>query len=125
MVKKIIFSFLFVCLFIALVLALAGVTAINFDTEFYTWVNGIVYKTNQLEQYSIPTIPDIPLLTTGTWYLDLLTFGVNVWVQTIRLLNVIIKILNSLIYIFKFLIVLIQSVQEMPQIFATTQVAII
>lgn len=126
MIKKIISSLFLVSAFIALTLYSFGVRSVQFDSTFYTWVNGIVYRTNQLQQYSIPQIPNIPLLSSGNWW-DILTIVYNAWAQSINLLNVLIKILNSAIYVFKFIYVFIESLNTFPNLVqsATTSVAII
>lgn len=108
MLKKISISLIFVCLLIAIPLALLGYEKVELGTPFMALMSN---TSRQLESYkvSIPDIPMIPAFEEPQGILVVVQFLLKVVNGISTLLNVIIMVLNSLIQLLEFIFLLLKN----------------
>lgn len=110
MLQKIISWSLFGCLIISLLLALAGVTEVTPDKNFYYFFSNVSAKFHDWEEFKIPDIPFIPEATQGGS--DVLQVLRNIGNGIITFLNVLVLILNVVISVIKFLVALVWCIVD-------------
>lgn len=108
MIKKISLSFIFVCLLIAIPLALLGYKKVELGSPFLALMAN---TTRQLEGYkvTIPDIPMIPAFEEPEGIMVVVQFLLKVVNGISTLLNVIIMLLNSLIQLLEFIFLLLKN----------------
>lgn len=110
MVKKIIYSCIFVCLLIAIPLALIGYKQVELGTPFLALMRAV---NNDLADFSIaiPDIPKIPVIESETGGgNDILSVLINLANGLINFVNVIIMIINVLVGVVNVVIQLLQVI---------------
>lgn len=102
MIYKISCSMIFICLIIAVLLALVGIHQVNIGQPFYTFFNEISILVSQ-NKVEIPDIPKLePISNRGEWWVTLINGLYNFFNVFIVLINGLITIINVVITLFEF-----------------------
>lgn len=108
MIKKIIFSIIFVCLLIAIPLALLGIKRVELGTPFLSFMQNCSYELNDFK-IAIPEIPHVPSpYESGAWY-DFLRALVSMVNFIVNICNVAITFMNSIMQFFQFLFIVLKN----------------
>lgn len=108
MIKNIIFSAILLCLFIAIPLAIAGVTHVDLGGPFLALLKNTSRELNDYK-IAIPNIPEIPPLenVSGFWaVIDVLVKFVN---ALVKFLNFFVTIINVIIQLFQYIFLVIKN----------------
>lgn len=119
MIKKIIFTLIFVCMLIAIPLALMGIRYVNVGGPFLSFLRG---ASNELNQYKvgIPEIPSVPLpQESGGWW-DVLGVLVSIANGFIGICNFAIMFMNTIVQLLQFVFILIRRLITLKDTLAAT-----
>lgn len=108
MIRKMTLSIIFVCLCIAIPLAMLGYKKVELGTPFLALMST---TTRDLNNYKvqIPDIPRIPLFENPEGILIVIQFLIKVVNGLTALINVIILVVNYVIQILEFLVLLVRN----------------
>lgn len=108
MIKKISISLIFLCLLIAIPLALMGYKKVELGTPGLALLR---VSAIQLEQYKveIPDIPQIPLFNAGGGWLVVLDFLIKVVNGLTTFINFLVDIFNYIIKIIEYIVIIIKN----------------
>lgn len=107
MIKKIAFSLIFVCMLIALPLALMGLHHVSVGGAFLSFLKGANAELQQFK-FEIPSIPSVPTpAESGGWW-DVLGVLVSIANAFIGFCNFAISFMNVLIAIVQFVVIMIR-----------------
>lgn len=109
-------------LFIALILYINGVTHVDFDTRYYSFLLDVNKKLSDWSVISIPKIPDAPQYGPADIEGDTIRAFINGFMQFVNIIisffNFIIMFINELITIVKFVVALVVVLfEDLPAIF--------
>ena len=115
---RIVLSFMFVFLIIALVISLSGIKGpIQLDNTYYNFMQKVANEYNSWH-IAIPNIPTIPTSNAGfKVIIDILNFFVTI-------LNVVVLLLNKIIELILFIVALFKLLFEFKSINTTSSGAI-
>ncbi|MBO4667848.1 MAG: hypothetical protein J5666_06990 [Bacilli bacterium] len=107
MIKKICFSLIFVCMLIALPLALMGIHHVSVSGPFLAFLKGTNLELEQF-RFEIPSIPNVPTPgETGGWW-DVLGVLVSIANMFIGVCNLAISFMNVIIAIVQFVVIFVR-----------------
>lgn len=107
MIKKIVFSLIFVCMLIAIPLALMGIRHVNVGGPFLSFLRGASLELNQYK-VGIPTIPNVPTpQETGGWW-DVLQVLVSIANGFVGICNFAITFMNTIVQLLQFVFIIIR-----------------
>lgn len=123
MIKKIIFAAIVLCLFIAIPLALLGITHVELGQPFMTFLRNCNIELNQYKVV-IPNIPDIPSPPNPSGWLLILNAFVAFANFFVRIINVFTSILSTVIQLFQFIFILIKNLITLKDTLAAQACAV-
>lgn len=108
MIKKISLTLVFLCLIIAIPLAILGYKKVEIGSSGLALIK---MTSQQLQDYSIeiPNIPMIPKFDVGNGWLVVLNFLIDVVNGLSSLINFIIYLLNIVIQLLEFIVLIIRN----------------
>lgn len=107
MIKKICFSLIFVCMLIAIPLALMGIKHVGVGGPFLSFLRGASMELNQYK-VGIPNIPSVPTpQETGGWW-DVLGVLVSIANGFIGICNFAITFMNTIVQLLQFVFIIIR-----------------
>lgn len=107
--EKVVFSFMFVFLIIAMLISLTGFRGpIQFDYTYYNFIQNVNIKLNSFK-IEIPNIPTIPTGELTSGFLQVISVIVQFFNFIIRIINILILVLNKVIQLIQFFVILIQE----------------
>lgn len=109
MIKKIVFSLLFVCLCIAIPLAIAGYTKVELGKSGLALLN-ITARDLENFKIEIPDIPAIPKFNVDNGAVLVLNFLIDIVNGLSTLINFIVDILNIVIQFIQYVVILIKNI---------------
>lgn len=107
MIKKIVFSLIFLCMLIAIPLALLGIRHVSVGGAFLSFLRGCSMELNQYK-VAIPNIPNVPTpQETGGWW-DVLGVLVSIANGVIGICNFAINFMNTIVQLLQFVFIIIR-----------------
>lgn len=123
MIKKIIFSALFLCMCIAIPLAILGIKKVELGTPFLAFMKAC---SKDLHDYkiAIPNIPNIPTSDAlkGAW--EIIGLLIKFFNFIINICNIAISVMNVVIQLLEFIVLMVKNLITLKDTLAQYQIPV-